>query len=153
MNVSFASPPSFAQRGARRGRKRLGVLYEKDVHAHFMLRYGAQWRIGPWIKKLTETGQKEYRQPDALLVDPGQSKITIVEVKHSHTMEAWRQLRLRYQPLVEELFPGYGIACCEVVKFHDPFIKFPEPTALVKGLDDCEVGKMHVLVFNPQLEA
>jgi hypothetical protein len=70
-------------------------------------------------------------QPDALILQPRDGLLTIVEVKYQHTPDAWWQLRELYLPVVSLAFgPDWRIAMLEVVKWYDPHVSFPETPLL-----------------------
>lgn len=94
-------------------------------------RFGAAYRASPWIRFTDESGQ-HWCQPDGLL-DVGETLI-IVEFKYQHTLDAWHQLRLLYEPVVAHLHPEHSLAVVEVVKWYDCAVVFPEPVKLVKDV-------------------
>jgi hypothetical protein len=67
-----------------------------------------------------------WAQPDGILVDYQRNMITLIEMKIRHTEAAWWGLRYLYEPLFTFLFPSWRIACCEVVRWFDPAVPWPE---------------------------
>lgn len=93
----------------------------------------------PWLHFRSESSEKwRWCQPDGLLVDIERGIITCVEVKYSHTENAWWQVRKLYLPVLEKLFPPalWRLQACEVVKWYDSAVVFPEPVELA-----AEIGK------------
>lgn len=88
----------------------------------------------PWFVFAQEGySRPRWCQPDGLLLDLYAGRIVIVEIKYQHTPDAWWQVRQLYQPVVRSAFgPDWDIRACEVVKWYDPAIGFPEPVALAK---------------------
>ncbi len=88
----------------------------------------------PWLH-FREEGQEDFRwaQPDGLLIDGIKGIITIVEIKYSHTADAWWQVRRLYLPVLQKLFPPnlWRYEALEVVKWYDPDTVFPEKVQLV----------------------
>ena len=123
--------------------QKAGKLYEKKVLARLK-----DWTDGtiyplPWIKFRLGNSDR-YCQPDAL-IHVGNT-IVIVEVKLTHTLDAYWQLRRLYYPVVSTLFPGTTIRLCEVAKNMRPEVKYLEPIALTRDLqffaeqDDANIG-------------
>jgi hypothetical protein len=100
------------------------------------LEFRFEWRYvrSPWIKFLSD-GRWRWCQPDGLLFLPEQGRLVVVEVKYQHTADAWWQVRHLYQPVLEHIFPRrlWEYEACEIVKWFDPAIVFPEK--LVLALD------------------
>lgn len=86
-------------------------------------------RKSPWIMfKNVGAGDREVRfcQPDAILTNEREKVIILAEIKLQHTIMAWRQIRLLYEPLLKFIFPDYNIRVVEVCKWFDPHSAFPE---------------------------
>jgi len=65
-------------------------------------------------------------QPDALLLFKS-GAVLIVEVKLTHTANAWWQLRKLYEPVVKALTNhSHPVYVVEICKSGDPLISFPE---------------------------
>ena len=133
VNVSHAEwgeQPSFikdASKHRNKGKRADGVNYEKKVHKYLEPMFGDHYIKSPWFHFISN-GRKADCQADALLTHiPG--TLVIVEVKLSHTSNAWWQTTQLYQPVVEKLFEGKGInhiRHLEVVKWFDPAVPFPQ---------------------------
>ena len=131
--------PPFISPAKRRGRRAAGIRYENKVHGHFADLYGDYYVPSPWFQ-FREVGNDRLRwcQPDGLLFMPLEGKIIIVECKLQHTSDAWWQLRWLYLPVVAKAFPAtfwdYGL--CEVVKWFDPAVAFPEKVQMRENVAD-----------------
>lgn len=121
------------RRVAYTGARRQGVLYERKVQEHLSELYGDDYMPGPWFK-FYAAGSLEARlcQPDGLIIQPQKGRITLVEIKYQHTPLAWWQLKKLYHPVLRKICPEtlWKVDFCEIVKFYDPLISFPEPVVL-----------------------
>lgn len=129
---------------------RAGLRYEAKALA--MLRESWQrlgdFLPGPWISFEDKHGVRRC-QPDALLVT--EEHVLIVEIKHTHTQNAWWQLRRLYEPVVRALDKRLPIYVCEVCKFADPHAAFPEEICLWESPAVAMwPGKFNVLMYNPR---
>jgi hypothetical protein len=117
----------------RTGRRAAGIRYEQRVQDHFTELFDGFYVPGPWFC-FGEAGRANPRwcQPDGLLFQPRHQLITILEIKYQHTPDAWWQLKTLYYPILAVAFPPnlWRFAFCEVVKWHDPAVAFPEPYRL-----------------------
>lgn len=91
-------------------------------------RFAGAYLPSPWIRFNDQTGQ-HWCQPDGLLDTP--DGLVIVEFKYQHTIDAWQQLRLLYEPVISVLHPDRPLAVLEVVKWYDCAVAFPEAISLV----------------------
>ena len=95
--------------------------------------------VGPWVQFLSERQPKvwSFCQPDALIVDLRQGKITIVEIKLKHTSDAWWQIHALYAPVVKHMFgKDWDYCSVEIAKWFDAQTKFPERFEFVDALSD-----------------
>lgn len=131
-----------------------GRRYERKVHRRLGEVYGATslgplYTPGQWIE-FRERGQSRNRwaQPDGLLLDLSRGLLTIVEVKLRHMVKAWWWLRHIYQPLLSFIFPSWGIALLEVVRYYDPCVTWPEDVRLVREPDLLRAGQCGCHIWN-----
>lgn len=112
-----------------------GLRYEKKAHEYLRKLLVAskdtdyELKVSPWIIfRSSHDDPKRIRfcQPDALLISSDQTKIILFEIKYQHTNDAWKQLRLLYEPVLRVMFPHASIACIEMCKWFDPHIAFVE---------------------------
>lgn len=147
--LEFNPPFNLVKPKRRTGRKADGLRYERKVQERLTGLYPDQYVESPWLR-FRERNCQRYRlcQPDGLLIDIRRGKITIVEIKLSHTAYAWWQTRQLYEPVVKALFgnsenPGrWKFAICEIVKWYDPDVVFPERYTLIS--DPCGVLPDHI---------
>lgn len=128
-HAAFALPPSFAQRRPpKRGRKAEGLRFEAKAQA-YLAGKSLLYLPSPWIRYLVD-GKACWCQPDGLHFDLQRGRLTIVEIKYSHTAEAHRQLRGVYAQVIARMFPAHlwAVRLVEVVKWYDPDVRFPEAT-------------------------
>ena len=128
-------PPFAKHPPRRRGRRGQGIRYEQGLHRHFTLRFGDSYIASPWFQYIAGDERRiRWCQPDALLIDFPRGQITIFEAKYQHTPDAWWQLQ-RYLTIVREVFGStFTYALCEVVKWYDCAVRFPEPVRLLADL-------------------
>ena len=103
--------------------------------------------------KLLGEARERFAQPDGLLWVPEQSKLVVVEVKYSHTEEAWKKLFGVYMPLVKHMFGDqFKVTACEVVKWHDPVVsgRIPTRCQLRERIDSARVGELAIHIWKPQ---
>lgn len=72
-----------------------------------------------------------------------------MEFKYQHTVDAWNQLRLLYEPVVKALTPGRQITVLEIVKWYDCGVAFPEPVRLVSDIAKFDGDGFGVHIFKP----
>lgn len=135
LHAEFTFPPQLRHRRYT-GRRLQGIRYERAVQEYLGFRYGDSYVASPWIKFFAD-GKWRWCQPDGLLVDPLGGRIVIVEVKYQHTADAWWQVRHLYQPVLEFMLPPglWTYEVCEVVKWYDPAVVFPERVVLANEVD------------------
>lgn len=109
-------------------------------------RFGTAYRASPWMRFTDQTGQ-HWCQPDGLLEVGG--RLTIIEFKYQHTVDAWQQLRLLYEPVVAVLHPGAAISVLEIVKWYDCAVAFPEPVRLVADVSSHQGRDFGVHIWKP----
>jgi len=63
--------------------------------------------------------------PDGIAFNPECNRVTIVEVKLRHSIDAWHQLYRFYRPIVQRAFPNAELQLLEVVKNYDPGVGVP----------------------------
>ena len=146
-----ANPPSFAQgTPRRRGRRAQGIKYEARLHEHLGALFGASYIPSLWFQYIDgDVGHLQWCQPDGLLFDFASGRITIVEVKYQHTPDAWYQLQ-RYLAVVRQVFgDAFTYAVCEVVKWYDCAVAFPEPVSLLADLRRSRGGRFQVHIWKP----
>lgn len=115
--------------------QRAGLRFERKALEHLSDCYLDQFIPSPWLK-YRERGAPYYRfaQPDGFILDVESGRISIIEIKLRHTIQAWQQLRRLYEPLLRHLFREgeWTFSCCEVVGSYDGRVAFPEQFILTK---------------------
>lgn len=130
------TPPPFIRQRKYSGRRADGVRYEKRVQAHLAELFPLTYVPSPWLHFQAD-GAWRWCQPDGLIFDLPRGRIICVEVKYSHTAAAWWQVRRLYLPVLRVCFPEeyWQFECCEVVRWYDPAVAFPEPVELAAEID------------------
>jgi hypothetical protein len=127
----------------------MGVKYELRVHERLSEAFGLNYIPSQWFQFFD--GEKvRYCQPDGLLLFERQSLLLIVEVKYSHTPDAFWQLEHLYVPVLRAFMgkSSWKIATVEVVKWFDPCVRFPVRPVLRESLEDIKVGEFAVHILN-----
>ena len=89
-------------------------------------------------------------QPDGLLLDIQRGRCTIVECKLQHTIDAWWQLTDLYLPVVRAaLGPTYIYSICEVCRWYDSRVSFPEEIRLSPDVFDVPPHRFGVHIWRP----
>jgi hypothetical protein len=84
-----------------------------------------------------------------LLLDIERRKVLIIEIKYSHTSDAFWQMENVYCPVVKRFFPeGWGISTVEVVKWYDPSVVCPRKVTLRESLLDVKPNEFAVHILN-----
>lgn len=105
----------------------------------------------PWFKFLVSGSKRpRYCQPDALILDPHQGKLYVVEYKLHHNPDAWWQLRSLYEPVLRTAFPPefWMMTLVEVTKWFDPVTPFPEEITMCPDLSVAKPGHFSVHIWN-----
>lgn len=145
------TPPAFIAPQRRRGRRLLGVKYERKAQTWLSGIYHNRYMPSQWLRYRGGDGKIRWCQPDGVLNEPETKTLTIVEIKYSHTETAWWQLFKLYLPVLERLFDGYGyeFRCVEVCRWYDPSVRCPQPVRLRDSLDNVRTGEFAVHIWNP----
>lgn len=119
--------PSFATRKTRvRGARAQGIYYEKKVQAELLRLYPDHYLPSPWFKFYDGGKGLRWCQPDGMLIDAVHGQIVVVEIKHSHTCDAWWKLHKLYIPVAKAYFGAEWVfRAVEIVRYFDPDIPFP----------------------------
>ncbi len=154
--------PKFVNSGRRRrGRMGAGLRYEAKVQRDFLGRFDG-YMPAPWFRYTTSDAPRRvnYAQPDGILVNVEQGKITICEIKYSHCAEAYFQLVDKYLPIVRKFFNNseqessgaaslWSFATVEVVYWYDCAVAFPTKPKLRERVRDVRVGELAVHICRP----
>ena len=126
------------------------MKYEERAQQHLEALYGKAYVAAPWFQ-YQEVGETRVRycQPDGLLFEPSLRRVVIVEIKLKHTEKAWWQLRQKYGPLIQHVFPWMEIAYCEVVQWFDLDIPFPELVELRPAVRMSQPDEIQVTIWKP----
>lgn len=151
--VKFSpEPPSFIHPKKQTGRRLAGVKYEEKLQGHLKELYGDLYVASPWFR-FGELGKTRDRwcQPDGLLFLPQEGLVIIVEAKLQHTSDAWWQTKWLYLPVLAKAFScgGWSFGICEVVKWYDPAVVFPEKHRLKAAVVMVQSGDFGVHIWKP----
>lgn len=144
------TPPTFIRDVRHRGRRLLGVKYERRVHAWLSARFGVDYMPSQWLRYRAADGKVRWCQPDGVYVERSTKTLTIIEVKYSHTETAWWQLFRLYLPVLERLFDGHGyeFRCVEICRWYDPSIRSPVAPKLRDDILNVKPGEFAVHIWN-----
>ena len=136
-----------------------GLRYEKKVQEYLQkLLIDAkdtnyELKLSPWImfRQGTDPSRRiRFCQPDAVLISKDYSRISIIEIKYQHTNEAWKQLRLLYEPVLKFIYPSSSIACLEICRWFDPHAFFNEHYYYSDDPLSALPDKLGVHVYHPR---
>ncbi len=124
------------------------MKYEDRVRKELVERFHTYFLPSTWWKygKVGDPERVYYAQIDGLVINDRKRLVTIIEVKHSHTADAYFQLENLYVPLMAKWLErsNYGIATCEVVKWYDPATRCPRPPVLRELITDVKPNEFAV---------
>jgi hypothetical protein len=115
--------------------QRAGKRYEKRVMAFLRDVFPARLHEAPWYQLVDNHGMR-YCQPDAIL-DLG-TYIVVIEVKRTHSVDAWWQLRHLYEPVVSVASGNRQVGVLEICRSFDPAVRLPEPVSRIERITDIE---------------
>lgn len=125
--------PKFIKPVKQTSNRKVGLKYEEKALKYIDKTLSTQVSIkaikSQWLwfrSKGDQPGIVRYCQPDCLLIDEWQKKITIVEIKLQHCDQAQKQIRLLYEPVLKFIYPDYEFSALELVHWFDPHVKFVE---------------------------
>lgn len=140
-SAEFASRPNDLAVSSRSGlspSQRAGLRYEARVNERLVEeapRLSASYLPGPWIRYHVSGGYS-WCQPDGLLISP--SRVVICEIKNTHVIDAYWQLRAKYEPVIRAMSPYLGreIYVVEFAGGGDALMPWPEQLNLATSLDE-----------------
>lgn len=148
----LARPPPFIRHIHPRGRRAAGLRYERKTQRHLCEAFGDAYTPGPWIEfRDGPTRDKRWCQPDGVLIDVRRGRITVVEIKYTHTELAYWQLFELYIPVLRALFPApqWHFAAVEVCARYDCAVICPETPVLRKRIEDAFPRSFNVHIWRP----
>lgn len=104
------------------------------IHATEVLQ--SQLEIGPWFMYVDDRGP-HVCQPDAII--RWGTSVVVVEVKRSHTADAWWQLRRLYEPVVSMALRTLTHPL-EICRTYDPAVYIPDPVELLDDVHDAQLS-------------
>lgn len=145
----LAQPPHF---GARKNHsspaQKLGIRYERRAQEHLLSLYPDNYVPSPWIAfRLKGEPMLRFCQPDGFIVDIPDKRITIVEIKLRHMVEAYTQIVGIYDPVLRNIFPGWDVRHVEMTRWYDPHTAFPVPVQLLSCIDLAPNGRFGVHIW------
>lgn len=149
--VKTCEKPSFLEKKVeprRTKRQKQGLAYELHVHRHLESIHGLYYIAGQWWKYFAGD-RVRYCQTDGILLVPEKRTAIILEVKYSHTVDAYWQLENLYLPLLTRFLRGssYTIATVEVVNWYDPAVRIPRQPRLLEHILMARPGDFSVHIM------
>lgn len=153
-SAPLLQPPGFLHglQHRRTARQKIGLRYEHRIQCQLQEQFELRYIPSQWWKY--HDGQRiRYCQFDGLLLNDEQRTVTIVEIKYSHTSDAYWQLENVYVPVLRAFLKAspWLVATCEVVKWFDGTLHYPRQPTLVSGLDNCRPGNFSVHIMSPNV--
>lgn len=162
LEARYAShAPKFIKPTKQNRTRRAGVLYEEKAQG-YVLRCVAETHSehltiqrSPWLAFRSEGDREDqvrFCQPDCLIFDSWERKLTIIEIKLQHCSEAFDQVRKLYEPVLKIMFPNHLIAALELVQWHDPHVVFPETYYLEPNILLSQANRFGIHIWNPRYD-
>lgn len=131
------------------GAQKAGLAYERRAQGYLCELFPDQYVPSPWVAfRLKGEPLIRYCQPDGLIVDIAQSRVTVVEIKLRHCIEAYIQLNGIYLPVVRKLFPlPWELRQLEVTRYYDAMVGFPVKPQLVSNVELTPRSQFGVHIF------
>lgn len=138
-----------------------GIKYEKKVHSYLdelvLTEPNSEFVVkhNPWLIYRTNddpVNRIRFCQPDAMIISEKNLSIILVEIKYQHTNEAWKQLRLLYEPIVRFIHRPYHISCLEICRWFDPHIFFNEHFYYNENPLRAITNQLGVHIYRPRKE-
>lgn len=148
------TPPFVTKKRRRaRGRKGVGLRYERRAQEYLQEEFGFEYVPSPWFRySLRRTPRAvNYAQPDGLLIEANRGTITIVEIKYSHCAESYFQLMDKYLPLAQAFFGEelWKFSLVEVVRWYDRDVQYPTQVRMREHIEDCKPTEIGVHIYKP----
>lgn len=145
------SPPRFGGRKNRQSRaQRAGVAYERKAQDWLEELYPDTYVRSPWIAfRLKGEPMMRYCQPDGVVIDIVESKLTIIEIKLRHMPEAYQQITGIYEPVLRKILPEFRVRRVELVQWYDPHTYFPTRVQMISDISLAAHGAFCVHIWNP----
>jgi hypothetical protein len=146
-SAEFAPPPFGLIRTSHTDAQREGYRYEQRVLRRLFRQWPAGLVPGPWFRVRTPDGRSHLCQPDALILDFRARTILVVEVKLSHTIEAFWQLQRTYLPALRAAFgPRFTYAAVEICR-HFVRASHPAPIWVCRDGPDAVAAEPYHSIF------
>jgi hypothetical protein len=127
ISAQYTTEPKFPTPGTTSKAQRLGKRYEHKVRKAIAKLNPKQTVVsGPWVTFMNASGSLRYCQPDIVMFDEEQKKAIIFEVKYTHTIDAYHQLKNLYLPTLQFIHRDYQFMLVEITRSYDGALKFPE---------------------------
>lgn len=113
--------------------QKAGIRYEQKVFSHLIDELPLKITFHPAFRFNNGKKYDEYAIPDALHF-AADGTINIIEIKLTHTADAWHQLNKFYLPIIQKVYPEKKINCIEICRSYDSTIKLPSSTTIIDVL-------------------
>lgn len=120
---------------AQSASRRAGQNFQLQVGKRLANVFPFALTLEPWIDYEDDQGRGRC-SPDFVL-DFMTGPIIVGEVKHTHSEQAWWQLRKLYEPLIRIIAVGREVAVLEVAKYASP-VRLPEEPEFIFAIEDIE---------------
>ena len=144
--------PAFAERKKRStAAAKAGIAYERKVQTLLLGAFSRVYLPSPWFRFFDASGMR-WCQPDGLFIYPAAGRVIIVEIKNSHTHEAWWKLHYLYRPVVQWFFgQDWDVRMLEIVRWYDPNIQFPNAKLCAVPNSAPKPPEIGVHILNPRM--
>lgn len=156
--------PRFIRPKVQTGNRKVGVKYEAKAQGYIkklvdeingVSQNDIKSLVSPWLVFRAEGDRADhvrYCQPDHILIDEWHRKLTIIEIKLQHCVEAYDQVRKLYEPVLKVMYPDHLFSAIELVQWHDPHIAFPETYYFEPNIFEARVNGFAIHIWNPRYD-
>ena len=114
--------------GSNTASQKAGRRYESKILRNLKVGNETTFMLSPWIHYALTSGLEHHCQPDAILLR--KDCLIIFEVKLTHTIDAYWQLRHLYAPAMRKVEPNTPQHLVEITRSFDPNCLYPETMRL-----------------------
>lgn len=151
LSVIPCNEPAFVRAKRTKGPKRKGLIYQGQASEHLLQNFPSGATFGQWFKyRLQGVNRDFYCQIDCFIIDYSKPKITIVEIKLKHCIDAYYQLFELYLPILQHYYgKEFEYACVEFVSSFDKAIPMPQSPKLLKRIEEAHPKDFSVHIWTP----
>lgn len=110
-----------------------GLRYQARVEGKLLSLYPGRVLVRPWFR-YRQNHKVRRCQPDALIFNPDQSRLLVLEIKYSTIPEAWEKLSKVYVPVLKKAH-RISVLPIFITRMFDPHVGWTVPITQLEGLE------------------